>query len=286
MSHPQKVLVPVDLCQENEEALKAIHRMDFLRDANVHFIYAVQDLIYSEDVLNYSYLLEQRPEIEADVLKKMKELSTVVLPEGHTGKVHYHCVFGIGTKETICRFITELRPELTIIATREKHGYFQSSFAAYLGTRAPGDVLIVRSLAFNHAVFKGKMKVAVGLKFKTTELLLPTLKSYEFLRHAHVELLHVSPQSHYSKEEGRAVIKRVICSKLLELKDAVVPEKFEGTFAVDCSFGSQVAKKFCELTHEAQVDLLVLKPDRTHALGGFIHHQIQHSRANILLVHS
>ena len=292
-----KVVIPIDISEENLDALRSIHRMDFLFDSEIHFVHAVQDTFYNDEILSFTFMLENRPQIEEAVIKRLELLSRVLLPENFSGKVYHHCLFGEDKKAETSHFIEELKTDLVIVATREKHKFFQSSFSFYLGLFATCDVLVVRAEHFNHATFKGNLKVVVGLKFKERNILTPTLKTYSFLKKADVLLVHVSPLTDFqflpeirlpltSADEARSVISQVLTARMNELKKDILPLHFEGSCSVECNFGVPAHKTFCELARRAEADLIVLRPDKKHRLGGFIHYQLQHSSANILLVKS
>jgi hypothetical protein len=44
MTFPTTVAVAVDVTKENLESLKAIRKMEFLKDADIHFIHIIREI--------------------------------------------------------------------------------------------------------------------------------------------------------------------------------------------------------------------------------------------------
>ena len=288
MAFPSITVIAVDITTSGLDSLKPIHRLDFLKKSDIHYVHVVQTLNYGEELKDKSF-------IEFAIIKKMKDMANEIIPYDHQGKVHYHCLFGDSPKAEFCHFLTEIKAELSIVATRKELEWYSSSFAHYVGMNACSDVLILRSDETARYNFKGPIRVAYGVKLKFDSSGIHSLKNYDLFEFAHIKVIHVCPVIDlsvlkglnlptYPSAETQTVIDSGIRSKLNSEEKNIVPDNFKGEYSVECMFTSKIKKDFCEMTNSLHSDFVVLVPENKKCFGGFIPYQLNHNSSNILLI--
>ncbi|HXH73462.1 MAG TPA: universal stress protein [Bacteriovoracaceae bacterium] len=141
----KKIIVAVSLDGETHNALMKLKEVDIGHDTEVHFVNIVPVVLYARgmqfSLLTYP-LPQERPAIEESVIDKLKGLKGEILP--HHGKVVYKCIFDPNEKAAFNDYVLSEQADLVVVATRKKHGLFDSSFAQHLLKHSPGNVLILK----------------------------------------------------------------------------------------------------------------------------------------------
>ena len=142
---PQKVVIAVDTAIP-AEVLMPIKKMDWLKDSEIQFVHVFKILNYGDGLsFNVAFPFQQdRAELSEAVIQKLKEYAELCLPYGYLGKVLCQCLFDENPKEKLVQYLHDQQIDLVIVATRERKGLFESSFASYLNRHAPCSVLIIR----------------------------------------------------------------------------------------------------------------------------------------------
>lgn len=145
MTFPQKVVVATDTALP-VSVLEPIRKMEWLNEAEIHLVHVFKLLNYGDGLsFNVAFPFQQdRAELAEAVVTKMKEMATKCLPYGHIGKVAYQCLFDDNPKEKMNQYLHDHQIDLIIVATRERKGLFESSFATYLCRHASCSVLVIR----------------------------------------------------------------------------------------------------------------------------------------------
>lgn len=147
MRFAKKVAIAVELDNELYEVLKDIRDMDFLNRAEVNIVHVSTVISYSFAVagLPLSYPLEEdRERIRETVMGTLKKKAAEFLPDGLAEKVHYHCLFSEDPKRGFAHYVEKNGIDLVIVATKQKHGFFESSFAHYVNKQTKADVLMLK----------------------------------------------------------------------------------------------------------------------------------------------
>ena len=145
MKFGHKVVVAVDLNETSRERLKALRNLDFLKHAEVHFVYVYQTsyATYGMGEFCEVYPVESdRKTIEQAVLATLVDLGQKVLDPAI--KTVHRCLFDENPKEEFCLYAKEVKADTIIVLTHEKHGLFESSFAQYCGRHTPCNLIVLK----------------------------------------------------------------------------------------------------------------------------------------------
>lgn len=281
-------VIAIDTSSVKPGYLESLRKMDFLKESDLHFVHAVKEYYNGYDVMmNADLMLEQDKElIKEAVERQLKEITAGILPYDFSGHVHYHCIFGFDPLTDVVKFTGNQKADLLIVVTRENHTFLDDSFAYHCGLHAPCDVMVIRG--HEHDIFKGYMKVAVGMKVDKESFSKFSLKKYPFLTKAHIDLVHVSPKSRFSvdlypKAERELVINEVVTKRISQNSDHFIPDNFQGRVETSCEFSNNAKKCFADHVNKADSDLLVLL-QKEKMFGNFLHYQLSHTQANVLVL--
>lgn len=146
----KSIVICVNLNQQTLDTLKTIPSKIDLQDAQIHLIHVFEIRYASAEFVPVIYPMpDQYPEIENSVLKTLTGLaSDLKLPENHVIK---KCVFSQSRESFLKEYLTEVKAELVVVATRGKHGIeglFSSSLTDFFCKYSPCDVLVLRPKKF------------------------------------------------------------------------------------------------------------------------------------------
>ena len=147
MKFLKKVVIAMDLSQEPLESLKSIKTLDFLKESEIHFVHVFNTYNYSFMFGDFPliYPIEaDRKAIEDGVLNLLKEKTKDILPTGFMGTTVMKCLFADDPKSRFCDYLKSESPSLVIVPARKKHGFFESSFAQYVGRHSEANLLILK----------------------------------------------------------------------------------------------------------------------------------------------
>jgi nucleotide-binding universal stress UspA family protein len=149
MSFARKTVIAVDLSTPSLEHLKVLRQLDFLRHGEVHFVFVFQTAIqiygigFGEVALAYPNN-EDRAILEKSALATLVKKSKECLPAGSEAKVYQHCLFSDSPKDEFCKFSANLPADTLVIFGREKHGFFDSSFAQYVLRHSKANLIVLK----------------------------------------------------------------------------------------------------------------------------------------------
>lgn len=144
MEFGKKVLVAVDLQETTAAQLAQLKGLDFLKQAEVHFvhIYQTTNVIYGMGEFCQVYPVDHdRKGLEQKIMPALIKLCQGAVD---SPKVQYRCLFDENPKEEFCLFAKEIKADTMIIFTRERHGLFDSSFAQYASRHSPCHLIIMK----------------------------------------------------------------------------------------------------------------------------------------------
>lgn len=146
MVYPRLAVIAVDTTN-NLDVLRPVHKMDFMLDTEIHLVHVVRKMDYDDGLsFNATFPLYQDTDaIKEAVMAKLKSIAPEILPYQHIGKIKFQCLFGFDPKHDFCQYLEEVKSDLVMVASRPKHGLFESSFAYYVGRHAPCNVLVIKS---------------------------------------------------------------------------------------------------------------------------------------------
>lgn len=142
---PKKIIVAVSLEEETHKALQNMKKMNIETDTEIHLVHMFPVVLYARgmslSVLTYP-LPEERPRIEEHVMSSLKDVKNELFPEHK--KVVYKCIFDSNTKAAFTDYVEKEKADLVVVATRPRHGFFDSSFAQHQLKHSPSNVLVLR----------------------------------------------------------------------------------------------------------------------------------------------
>ncbi len=145
MDFGKKIIVAVDLNETSREQLSQLKDLSFLKDAEVHFVHIFQTTIMTYGLNEFCQIYPVEPdrlELQVSVTKSIKDLCQGIVDTG--AKIVFRCLFDENPKEEFCLYAREVKADTIIIFTRERHGFFESSFAQYAARHSPCHVLILK----------------------------------------------------------------------------------------------------------------------------------------------
>lgn len=145
MSFPKKVVIAVDTSKPME-ILEPIRALDWLQEAEIHLVHVFQLVNYGDGLsFNVAFPFhEDRNQLSEAVIAKLQSMSPDFMPYVHIGKVVFQCLFDDKPKQRVLQYIMDEAIDLTIIATRDKKGVFESSFASHLCLHSSSCVMVVK----------------------------------------------------------------------------------------------------------------------------------------------
>lgn len=142
---PKKVIVAVSLEDETTKTLMQLKNMDIVKDAEIHLVHMFPVVLYARgmsfEALTYP-MPDEKPRIEEQIKASLKDLKNEIFPE-HKNVV-MKCIFDVNTKAAFTDYVGNEKADLVVIATRHRHGLFDSSFAQHQLKHSPASVLVLR----------------------------------------------------------------------------------------------------------------------------------------------
>ena len=143
----KNVVICVDLNENSLDTLKKFHRhLNDFKHSTLHFIHIFEIHIYNADLVPVIFPTEsQYSEIEKSTLLILNKLAHDI--GARDDQIQTKCFFSHSREEKIRHYLTEVRADLVVVATRGKHGiegFFSSSLADFLCKFSPCDVLVLR----------------------------------------------------------------------------------------------------------------------------------------------
>lgn len=147
MRFAKKVVVAVGLNENVQELMKPLRDMEFLNHSEVHFVHVFNTInyttLYSEFPLVYPVEADQK-KIEESILSFLVSMAKEVMPKNFEGKVIHRCLFGDRPKDKFCHYVDEVKADLVIVPTRQKRGFFESSFAQYVTKHTHANMILLK----------------------------------------------------------------------------------------------------------------------------------------------
>jgi nucleotide-binding universal stress UspA family protein len=147
MKFANKVVVAVGLSSEMFEMLQPLRDMDFLSKSEIHFVHAFSTINYTSVLSDFPLIYPvqaDRKAIEESVLALLAKCSHDILPKDFSGKIIKKCLFSDTPKEAFSDYVKENNADLVIVPTRQKRGFFESSFAQYVNKHTEATMIFLK----------------------------------------------------------------------------------------------------------------------------------------------
>jgi nucleotide-binding universal stress UspA family protein len=146
MHFGKKIVVAVDLSHFGHTELKSLKQLHFLETAEIHFVYVFQTTNMRFPASTLSYPLEEdRRLIEESTIATLAKLGSDYLPGERAAKLICKCLFAENAKEEFSEYVEEIHADTVVVMSRERRGFFESSFAQYLAKHSRSNVLILKT---------------------------------------------------------------------------------------------------------------------------------------------
>lgn len=136
MNFGKKVLVAIDLSEVSKEQIKTLRNVHVFQTSSYGYGVGFGELSMIYPLEDDRKLIEQS--VLANLIKLTQEIFS---PET---RVITHCLFSDNPKEKFTEFAHEIKADTAVIMTREKHGFFDSSFAQYVNRHSKCNVVILK----------------------------------------------------------------------------------------------------------------------------------------------
>ena len=145
MHFGKRVIIAVDLQNTSGVQLRQLRNLEFLKHAEVHLVHVYQTTIMTYGLGDFCEVFPAEPDramVEQSVIATMVKLWQDNCDAG--AKVVYRCLFDENPKEEFCLYAKETKADTMIIFTRERHGFFESSFASYATRHSPCNLIVLK----------------------------------------------------------------------------------------------------------------------------------------------
>ena len=137
----------VEFSDQLTELLRPLKEMDFTAQSEIHFVHVFRTITNSfglgEVPLVYP-IMSDRGVIEQSGLVLLASVSDRNLQKNFDGKVVHKVLFSDYPKGKFCEYVNEVKADLVIIPTKEKHGIFESSFAQYVNKHTTCNMILLK----------------------------------------------------------------------------------------------------------------------------------------------
>lgn len=142
----KKIVLCVDLNQKSIDTIKTLSKKIDLKNTQLHLVHVFENQIYNADLVPFIFPLpEQHQSIEKSAIEILIRLGKDLdIPESN---IHAKCFFAFSREEKIKEYLSEVKSDLVVVATRGRHGiagFFTSSLADFLCKYSPCDIFVLR----------------------------------------------------------------------------------------------------------------------------------------------
>jgi nucleotide-binding universal stress UspA family protein len=147
MKFANKVVVAINVNQNLEAILAPLRKLEFLKQAEIHLVHVFQTMTYAVGFSEYpmAYPVHQdRNVIEQSINSLLVKLAVNLFGDNFEGKIVTKCLFSDNPKKKFCEYLQDEGADLVVIASREKRGLFESSFATYVSRHSQANQIILK----------------------------------------------------------------------------------------------------------------------------------------------
>jgi hypothetical protein len=143
-----KVIIAVGLSDEMSEMIKPVRDLEFLVNSEIHFVHVFNTMnytaVFSEFPIVYPIGADLKA-VEESVLSFIAKISKEILPKSFSGKIVTKCLFDAIPKERFSDYVNDEKADLVIVPTRQKRGFFESSFAHYVNKHTNANMILLKN---------------------------------------------------------------------------------------------------------------------------------------------
>lgn len=142
-----KVIIAASLNPELNVKFKELQTTNWLKGAEIHLVnvFHTHNYILGTEDIPLVYPIEtDLEEIKKSTINYLKRLARESFHEIPEKQIHFECLFSDDPKQAFCDYVNEVKADLTVILTRKKRGFFESSFGQYVSRHSNSNVLLLR----------------------------------------------------------------------------------------------------------------------------------------------
>ncbi len=147
MTYAKRVVIAVDFTEDILKRLKSLRKLDFLNHSEIHFVHIFPTMTYPFGLGEFPLILPMeadREKFSQAGLALLANMIEVAMSATFVGKAVTKILFSDDEKGTFTSYTREMKADLAIIFSREKHGIFDSSFGQYVSKHTACDVLFMK----------------------------------------------------------------------------------------------------------------------------------------------
>lgn len=146
MKFKKTAIIAINLNGGIDSLIKSLNDFDFLTydELQLTYIFPVLSYAVGITVLPLTYALEENREmIEKSIIDRLAKIAESAF-KSFEGKVVLKCLFDENPKKMFCDHVNNSNPDLVVVTTREKKGFFESSFTQYVIKHTRSNILILK----------------------------------------------------------------------------------------------------------------------------------------------
>jgi hypothetical protein len=147
MLFSKKVAVGINLNDPQTEILKGIRQLEFLNHSEVHFVTINMTTSYTiglgESSIVYP-LIDDQKKIREATISALNQLTSTLLGQNFKGKIIFECIFSDDPKRKFCDYVEDSGIDTIVLASREKKGFFESSFTNYVNKHSRANLIVLK----------------------------------------------------------------------------------------------------------------------------------------------
>jgi nucleotide-binding universal stress UspA family protein len=142
-----KIAIAISLNPELNSNYKELQTTNWLKEAEIHLVnvFHTHHYMLGMEDIPLAYPIEtDLEEIKKSTLSYLKRVAREAFDQISETQLHFHCLFSDDPKQEFCDFVNSQKVDLSIILTRKKRGFFESSFGQYVSRHSDSNVLLLK----------------------------------------------------------------------------------------------------------------------------------------------
>lgn len=142
-----KIAIAISLNPELNAKYRELQSTPWIKDAEIHLInvFHTHNYLLGTEDIPLAYPIETNlEEIKKSTINYLKRVGRESFNQVPEDRIHFECLFSDDPKQTFCDYVNDIKADLSIILTRKKRGFFESSFGQYVSRHSNSHVLLLK----------------------------------------------------------------------------------------------------------------------------------------------
>lgn len=142
-----KIAIAISLNPELNSNFKQLQPINWPKEAEIHLVnvFHTHNYMLGMEDIPLAYPIEaDLEEIKKSTFNYLKRVAREAFDQIPEAQLHFDCLFSDDPKREFCDFVNSQKIDLTIILTRKKRGFFESSFGQYISRHSDPHVLLLK----------------------------------------------------------------------------------------------------------------------------------------------